>query len=60
MIVTISLSLAPRAVTSVLFRYPELLGVALACTLLLGRYTGYRLAELRRFRDLTLLDEAES
>lgn len=30
--------------------FPELLLVVLAITLLLGRYTGYRLSELRRFR----------
>lgn len=32
------------------FAFPELLLVLLAATLLLGRYTGYRLTELRRFR----------
>ncbi len=32
------------------FLFPELLLVVLATTLLLGRYTGYRLTELRRFR----------
>jgi len=35
-----------------LFVFPELLLVVLAATLLLGRYTGYRLTELRRFRAL--------
>lgn len=34
------------------FTFPELLLVVLAITLLLGRYTGYRLVELWRFRDL--------
>jgi hypothetical protein len=34
------------------FTFPELLLVVLALTLLLGRYTGYRLVELWRFRDL--------
>jgi hypothetical protein len=34
------------------FTFPELLLVLLALTLLLGRYTGYRLVELWRFRDL--------
>ena len=34
------------------FVYPELLLVVLAGTLLLGRYSGYRLTELRRFRAL--------
>lgn len=37
------------------FMFPELLLVVLAATLLLGRYTGYRLLELYRFR--TLLKE---
>lgn len=32
------------------FVFPELLLVLLAVTLLMGRYTGYRLSELRRFR----------
>jgi hypothetical protein len=36
-----------------LFVFPELLLIVLAATLLLGRYTGYRLVELRRFRVLT-------
>jgi hypothetical protein len=34
------------------FVFPELLLVVLGATLLLGRYTGYRLTELRRFRVL--------
>jgi hypothetical protein len=34
------------------FAFPELLLVALAAVLLLGRYTGYRLSELKRFRAL--------
>ena len=32
------------------FVFPELLLVVLAATLLLGRYTGYRLTEFWRFR----------
>jgi hypothetical protein len=32
------------------FVFPELLLVVIAATLLMGRYTGYRLLELRRFR----------
>src|SRR5262249_28480426 len=47
----ISLVLSPEWVTLTMFRYPELLGVVLAGQLLLGRYTGYRLSELYRFRD---------
>ncbi len=35
-----------------IFTFPELLLVILAGVLLAGRYTGYRLTELRRFREL--------
>ena len=35
-----------------IFTFPELLLVVLAMVVLLGRYTGYRLVELRRFRAL--------
>lgn len=35
-----------------LFTFPELLLIVLAATLMLGRYTGYRLTELPRFRVL--------
>ncbi len=35
-----------------LFAYPELLLIVLAITILMGRYTGYRLLELYRFRSL--------
>lgn len=41
----------PR-VEHIVFVFPELLLVVLGLTLLLGRYTGYRLTELVRFRDL--------
>jgi hypothetical protein len=41
-------------VRKTLFRYPEALGLFLAAQLLIGRYTGYRLTELFRFRDLLL------
>lgn len=37
-----------------MFVFPELLLVMLAITLLLGRYTGYRLLELQRFKSLTV------
>jgi hypothetical protein len=50
-VATISLVLSLRALVHVLFRYPELLGMIMAVQLLLGRYTGYRLSELYRFRD---------
>jgi hypothetical protein len=35
-----------------IFTFPELLLVILASVLVLGRYTGYRLTELRRFKEL--------
>lgn len=35
-----------------IFTFPELLLVVLALVVLAGRYTGYRLTELRRFKDL--------
>jgi hypothetical protein len=35
-----------------LFCFPEALGIIIALQLLIGRYTGYRLTELWRFRDL--------
>jgi hypothetical protein len=38
-----------RLVEHLAFVFPELLLIVLAATLLLGRYTGYRLTELRRF-----------
>lgn len=39
-------------VEHLIFMFPEILLVILAVTLLLGRYSGYRLLELRRFRVL--------
>jgi len=43
----------------IVFVFPELLLVVLAVTLLTGRYTGYRLLELKRFRTFGRLgDEA--
>ncbi len=41
------------AMQHLLFVFPELLLVVLAGSLLLGRYTGYRLVELGRFKSLT-------
>ena len=35
------------------FTFPELLLIILAAVVLAGRYTGYRLTELRRFREFT-------
>ncbi|MGL4551592.1 MAG: 7TM domain-containing protein [Gemmataceae bacterium] len=40
-----------------LFSYPETLGLVMAGQLLIGRYTGYRLTELFRFRDFLRDDE---
>jgi transglutaminase-like putative cysteine protease len=57
--VVVSLALSPRPVGTWMFRYPETTGVILACQLLLGRYTGYRLSELYRFHDL-LIEEQPS
>ena len=38
---------------------PEILGLIMAAQLLIGRYTGYRLSELFRFRDfITAHDQA--
>ena len=48
---TIALVCGVPWVLGALFRYPELIGVIMACQLLIGRYTGYRLMELWRFRD---------
>jgi hypothetical protein len=48
---SIALVLSLHAVVTHLFRYPETLGLVMAGQLLLGRYTGYRLSELLRFRD---------
>jgi len=41
-----------KIIEHLVFVFPELLLVILAMTLLLGRYTGYRLTELWRFRAL--------
>lgn len=41
-----------QVVRHLVFVFPESLLVVLAMTLLVGRYTGYRLTELRRFREL--------
>src|SRR5262245_14661384 len=49
----ISLLISRPPVAQHLLRYPETIGVVMAAMLLLGRYTGYRLTELYRFRDFT-------
>jgi hypothetical protein len=38
-----------------MFQFPETLGLVMAAQLLLGRYTGYRLSELFRFRDFVVV-----
>ena len=40
------------AVEHLVFVFPELLLLVVAASLLAGRYTGYRLLELRRFKAL--------
>jgi hypothetical protein len=47
----IALVLSRPVLVRTLFFYPEALGLVLAAQLLIGRYTGYRLSELFRFRD---------
>jgi hypothetical protein len=47
----IALVLSRPGLLRTLFFYPETLGLVLAAQLLIGRYTGYRLTELFRFRD---------
>jgi hypothetical protein len=48
---TISMVLSLAALVRHLLRFPETLGLIMAAQLLIGRYTGYRLSELLRFRD---------
>jgi hypothetical protein len=52
---TIALVLGIHALVRILFQFPEILGLIMAGQLLLGRYTGYRLSELFRFRDLSMV-----
>jgi hypothetical protein len=47
----IALCVGRHVVVEHMFRYPETLGLIVAAQLLIGRYTGYRLTELYRFRD---------
>ena len=46
------IGMGQRWLEHLVFTFPELLLVILALTLLAGRYTGFRLLELRRFRAL--------
>jgi len=48
----ISLTASRHVLVNHLMRYPETLGLVMAAQLVIGRYTGYRLSELFRFRDL--------
>jgi hypothetical protein len=48
---TISLVLSAHAVVQQMLRFPETLGLIMATQLLIGRYKGYRLSELFRFRE---------
>jgi hypothetical protein len=56
----ISLVVGRHALARFLLACPEALGLVMAGQLLLGRYTGYRLLELYRFRDLSPAPAAES
>jgi hypothetical protein len=47
----IALVLSRTEIVQHMFRFPETLGLIMAAQLLIGRYTGYRLMELFRFRD---------
>ena len=51
------LAMSQPLLQHLLFVFPELLLVILAITLLIGRYTGYRLTELWRFRSVDTFDE---
>ena len=43
-----------------LFAFPELLLVILGICLWMGRYTGYRISELLRFREITTIDDRKA
>ncbi len=51
----VAFAVAPDAVGRWLFRRPETLFAVVGVQLLLGRYTGYRVSELYRFRDVIIL-----
>jgi hypothetical protein len=53
----ISLLVSFHPLVNFLVNYPETIGLVMAGQLLLGRYTGYRLSELLRFRDFALEPE---
>jgi hypothetical protein len=54
---TIAIVLSLHALADHMFRYPETLGLVMAVQLLIGRYTGYKLSELFRFRDFLVAAE---
>jgi hypothetical protein len=47
----IALVLSSGGLVRHMFRFPETLALVMGVQLLIGRYTGYRLTELFRFRD---------
>ena len=57
---SISLLLSFHPLVNHLVNYPESIGVVMACQLLIGRYTGYRLSELFRFRDFVKEPEVKT
>jgi hypothetical protein len=57
MAASIGLVLSLRGIVHHMFRYPETLGFIMAVQLLLGRYTGYKLSELIRFREFLRFQE---
>jgi hypothetical protein len=52
----ISLTCSRHFLVDHLMHYPETLGVVMAVQLVIGRYTGYRLSELFRFRDFVAIE----
>lgn len=54
----IALLLSREKLVSHMVRFPETLGLVMAVQLLIGRYTGYRLSELFRFRDFLRMADA--
>jgi hypothetical protein len=53
---SIALVLSWESLVNHMLRFPETLGAIVAAQLLIGRYTGYRLSELLRFRDFLIAD----
>ena len=46
------LAMVNEYLTHIVFLFPEVLLIFLALAILIGRYTGYRVSELFRFRDI--------